>query len=364
MTRRIRPGLLLAAILGLLSVGPQSPRTAPPRGLVDPVNMSIKDGVLYVSDRATGVHVYDVVDPATPSHRLTIPLKYNRGTAVKDDILYANDRGSLLAIRIEGDTYEVVNTIYHEPSEPLNDVVIDRRRDSGFYCACMTADEVVAPQSSPSTGSSFATFAVIDDYLYYVDHSTLVTADISQADDPKPISRTLIGWGVETLYPTQAYLFVGGQRGMYIFNRSDPAAPRLVGKMEHFRACDPVVVSGSIAYVTLRGGNRCGQTRDVLLCVDIEDPTAPELLSEKPMDTPYGLSFDDHWLYVSTGPSGYTLLDVSAPADPSRVKSWSEWPTKDFIWESDVLYALGFDGLVIFDVSTPDDPVMLSTIDS
>ena len=353
--------MILVAVFATLTVGLRDPDPAPPRGLIDPVNMTLQNNRLFVSDRATGVHVFDVADPVAPVLKMTIPLRGNRGTAIKDDILYANEWGSLLAIRIDADTFEVVKTIKRDPvyiGGP--DVVMET---GGFACACATS--TMAPRQAPTsggTGSSFATFAVIDDYLYYLDHSSLVTLDISQPADPKEISQTPVGAGVETLYPTADYLFVGGTRGMYIFDRSDPTAPDEISRVEHFRACDPVVVSGDVAYVTLRGGSRCGEAPDVLLCGIIHDPSRPKVLSEKPMETPFGLAVDATLLYVSTGQNGYELIDVSEPWEPTRLNAWSSRPTKDFLWMDEILYALTFDGLLIFDASNPTKPVLLSEL--
>jgi hypothetical protein len=72
----------------------------------------------------------------------------------------------------------------------------------------------------------------------------------------------------------------------------------------------------------------------------------------------------DPYLYVSTGHSGYKLLDVTKPFNPDIVTSWPSWPTKDFIWSGNVLFVLGFDDLRIFDVSTPSEPVLLATIET
>jgi len=149
---------------------------------------------------------------------------------------------------------------------------------------------------------------------------------------------------------------------MYIFDRSDPAAPDEIGRVEHFRACDPVVVSNDVAYVTLRGGSRCGAAPDVLLCVSIHDPSRPKIIGEKPMETPYGLAIDAKHLYVSTGENGFELLDVSDPWEPARLNGWTGRPTKDFIWMNRLLYALTFDGLLIFDASNPAEPVLLSEL--
>lgn len=364
MPTRFKSWLLPSIMIGLLAIGLDTTGSASRGDLVNPVNMSIEGNRLFVSDPQTGVHIYDVTDPHAPFATMVIPLTYNRGTAIKDDILYANSAGAILAIRVTDDSYEVVSTIKSDP------VYVDGvpgfgpvRHDGGFGCACARREQpVVAPQGS--TGSSYATFAVIGDYLYYVDHSSLVTMDISVADKPRIVSQTGIGWDVETLYPTETYLFIGGTRGMYIYDRTKPQSPKMIGIIQHFRACDPVVVSGSTAYVTLRGGNRCGENRDVLLCVDISDPSAPTVVREKSLPTPYGMAIDQSLLYVSTGPNGFQLFDVQNPKEPQPISSWSERPTKDFIWSEDLLYTMGFDGILIYDVSSPESPVLLSEIGS
>jgi hypothetical protein len=362
MTGSRRNWLILVAVFATLSVGLRNPDPAPPQGLISPISMTIQNNRLFVSDRVTGIHVFDVADPVEPFLKMTIPLRGNRGTAIKDDILYANEWGSLLAIRVDADTFEVVKTIKRDPAYIQNSGFAVQT--GGFACACASQPDAVLAPAGTGTGSSFATFAVIDDYLYYLDYSTLVTLDISQPADPKEISQTQIGWDVETLYPTADYLFVGGARGMYIFDRSDPAAPDEVGRVEHFRACDPVVVSGDVAYVTLRGGSRCGAAPDVLLCVSIHDPSRPIVLGEKPMKTPYGLAIDATHLYVSTGENGYELFDVSEPWEPTRLNAWDDRPTRDFVWMDRILYALTFDGLLIFDASNPREPVLLSELRS
>jgi hypothetical protein len=330
--------------------------------------MTLAGDRLFVSDRYTGVHVYDITDPAAPDPALTIPLAGNRGTAVKGDIVYANDYQRLLVIRIAGETYEVVKEIkptYEWDDRGLGGYKGSVPRDNGFGCVCLNSGSVepVATQSA-GVGSSYATFAVIDDYLYYLDYTSIVTMDISKPSDPKEVSRTSVGWDIETIYPTDNLLFVGGTRGMYVFDLSDRTKPKEIGRVEHFRACDPVVVSGPVAYVTLRGGNTCGQSRDVLLCVDVENPARPVVIGEKELETPYGLVVRDPYLYVSTGHNGYKLLDVTKPDNPDVVTSWTNWPTKDFIWSGDVLFILGFDDLRIFDVSTPSEPVLLATIEA
>jgi hypothetical protein len=367
MLKPIITPLALSVLLTSFTVGWRAPSASTPEGLVAPINMTLADQTLYVSDQYTGVHVYDVADPVTPRAVATIPLEGHRGTAVKGDILYASEQNNLNVYRRQGDTFTLVTTL--EPhydydyidSPPWDEGV---GGSSGFGCMC--ASNEFASESAPANGggSSYATFAVIDDYLYRVDYFTLVVYDIAKPDDPKEITRKNFGWQIETIYPTDQYLFLGGTQGMSIYDRTNPASPTLIGNVTHFRACDPVVVSGSVAYVTLRGGNGCGETRDVLLTVNIADPARPSVVAEKELATPFGLAVREPFLYVSTGTSGYTLLDVTRPTAPAPLGAWAEWPTKDFLWSNDVLYVLGFDDLRIYDVSDPKAPILLATIEN
>ena len=321
MPHRFVSRLFLALLLGSFVPGWRSATPPVFAPFQYPINMTLAEDRLYVSDGNTGVQVFDVSDLAAPKKLLQIPLRGNRGSAVKGDIVFANQYGQLQAIRITGDTYTVVARIGVEFSDspPWNE---DTNPDYGFACAC---SQGYAPLTAPTSGgSSYATFALVDDYLYRVDEGTLVTYNVSAPEKPKEISRQHVGWTIETLYPTQNYLFVGGRRGMYIYDRTDPARPVQISQIEHARACDPVVVSGSIAYVTLRGTSACGSTPDELLCVSIKQPSAPQIIGVKPLPTPWGLAVKNSHLYVSNGENGYSLIDVSRPAEPSVAAAWAD----------------------------------------
>jgi hypothetical protein len=150
---------------------------------------------------------------------------------------------------------------------------------------------------------------------------------------------------------------------MYIYSRRSPANPVKVGQLVHVRSCDPVVVSNRYAYVTLRGGNRCGQVSDVFLVVSVADPGAPEIKSETPLPTPYGLAVEYPLAYVSNGDGGMTLLDVRQATAPKLLETFTGTATKDFIWNGDILYVMGFEKIMLFDVSDPLTPVFLSDLE-
>ena len=363
MKRLVSP-LLLVAFFSLLSAGWRStptPDSAPPDSLMNPVSMTLAGDRLLVSDAYTGLHVYDVSNLTAPIKVIRIPLRYNQSSAVKDDIIYTNSVDQLQAIRVTGDTYQVVARIGSE-YRPIDDMPIDST-PGGYGCACTnTYDPALVPDGALGGGSSFATFAMVDDYLYRVMEGTMHVYDVTTAAKPKELSSVRIGWDVETLQPSQNLLFLGGFRGMYIYDRSDPRHPKAIGQIQHTTACDPVVVTGSTAFITLRQSG-CGGAADELMCVSIKDPRTPRILGEKPLTTPYGLAVQNQQLYVSHGESGYSLMDVSQPTEPSVQATWVGSPTRDFIWSGNTLFVLSDHNVAIYDVSDPLTPRLLSKVE-
>jgi len=361
MSRKLVAPLLLALMLPAFAIGWRTPASS--SGLVSPVNMTLADNRLFVSDRYIGVLVYDITDPAAPALITTIPLQGNEGTALKDGVLYANERDLLHVLKPTETGYEIVATLkpyYEDNGGEYEDVPNPGFEDSsGFACACATSYDT-APQSSPGPrSSSYATFALVGDFLYRVDFATLIVYDVSIAEAPEEVERRNVGWEIETIFPANDHLFIGGTRGMYIYGLETPAQPRQISQIEHVRACDPVVVSGPVAYVTLRGNDSCGGATNELLCVDIAVPTNPRLLAQKPMTSPHGLAVREPFLYVSHGTAGYSLVDITNPTMPATVATWPGVTTRDFIWDRDRLYVLGTENWSIYDVSNPRSPTLI-----
>ena len=358
MKRLVSP-LLLLLLVPSFAIGW---RANPADRIYYPHSMTLDGSRLYVSDTSAGLHVYDVSNLSAPTKVLRIPLTYNVSSAVKDGIVFTNHGSQLQAIKITGDTYEVVAKIGEAPGRPR--VIDNPGMDEGGY-GCMACGgsfdpDMTAPPAS--SGSSFATFAVVDNQLYRVDGSygRLLVYDVTDASKPALVSTVNASWSIETLFPTPTLLFVGGSRGMYIFDRTDPLKPQQISKIEHAVACDPVVVEGSTAFITLRSWAGCGMT-DELMCVNISDPANPMIIGEKALPSPFGLAVQNAQLFLSHGDNGYSLIDVSQPDAPAIKNTWTG-ATRDFIWSGTTLFVLEAHNVAIYDVTDPMNPVLLARV--
>jgi len=173
---------------------------------------------------------------------------------------------------------------------------------------------------STGQGGSMARFTLVDSYLYTVTDNGLNSFDISDAINPNLTNNINIGWGIETIYPFRNNLFIGSQSGMFIYGIDNPAVPAYRGEFQHARACDPVVVRGDIAYVTLRGGTPCDGFDNQLDVIDVSNVMNPTLMTTYQMDSPHGLAITgDEILYVCDGDSGLRVYNAEDPMDLRQI---------------------------------------------
>jgi len=215
--------------------------------------------------------------------------------------------------------------------------------------------------SSGGAGGSLARFAIVGNYLYAVDESSINIFDITDPTRPVKKGNVYAGWQVETIFPYKDKLFLGGQTGMYIFNITDPARPVNEGQVQHFRACDPVVSNDTVAYVTLRsmGGRNCGGADNVLTVYDVKDTKNPMLKRTIGMKSPHGLGVKDKGLYVCEGANGMVVFDLSNPYIPSIKTTITGESFYDVIPYGNVLIAYIDKGVCFYDISNPLSPVLL-----
>lgn len=219
---------------------------------------------------------------------------------------------------------------------------------------------------SSGAGGSIARMAISGNYLYTVSSSSLYTYDISNPQTTVLLSEQPLGWSdVETIFPYRDKLFVGSRSGMFVFDNSDPKKPKLQGRAQHLRACDPVVADNDFAYVTLRNNNiGCGGTVNQLQIYDISGTNVlvPKITGTLDMPEPYGLGYSGNTLYVCMGAKGLNIVNVSNKAKPVSLKILTDSHFIDVIPYNDLLIAYIQGGIALYDISAPADPKKLSTI--
>ena len=366
------------------------------RSLKNPGKLYYYKDYILINERREGLHIIDNRTPSNPQNIAFVKIPGNIDMAVKNGILYADNYIDLLAIDIQnpaeprlvsrtedvfnslGQNRELGHLVYYEETviteeidctDPQwgnpwftrgNDILVD----VAFEASTAPVSNSGLP-AAVGIGGSLAQFTLANHYLYVVDEWDLKVFDVIDCTQPDFINTVNVGWGIETIYPYKDNLFIGAADGMYIFDNTNPTAPRFLSKFEHARACDPVVVDGDIAYVTLRDGTTCQGFNNQLDVVDISTLTRPRLLTTYPMDNPHGLALKDKTLYLCDGDAGLKAFDVTdwETIDQNQLAHVKGFSTYDAIaLPNDILLVIGKDGFYQFNAENSKDLKEISVI--
>jgi hypothetical protein len=304
------------------------------------------DGKVYVTQsnlfyiaQEEGVHIFDNSNPTSPSNVVFLNIEGVHDIAVKGNYLYADNFMDLLVFDISNlNNITLVKTLedaidYYAlfPAEaefydytvvPTDDEIIvgyqleTRERPRGQELVFSNdAFSAASSGGAVGTGGSFARFQINNNALYTVDSYKLnvfnITNPLSTFYDKSIYIDMWFGGGqLETLFKQKEFLFIGSTTGMHIVNAENEFNPVYISGFSHATACDPVVVWGNTAYITIRGGNTCGAIADQINVIDITTIQNPTLVSSYLTGQPKGLGVRMNSLYVCTA-DGLKVFDAT-----------------------------------------------------
>lgn len=222
---------------------------------------------------------------------------------------------------------------------------------------------------SSGTGGSLARFAVVGEYFYAVTNRNLSAYRISPSGKLLPQAKQEVGFGVETMFPFEGKLLLGGQNGVFVYDLSDPAFPERTGRFRHITSCDPVVARGNFAFSTLRGGVPCRQGINQIDVLKLQENGDPELVySYTAMEAPYGLGIKDTMLYVCDADRGVRIFNVAEVYDQDdeyrikEIENITGFVARDIIIWEELMLVVGPESLRQYRLDNLIKPTPLSVI--
>lgn len=376
--------------------------TTVPRDLENPGKIYFKDGYIFVNEELKGIHIIDNRNPRNPQNIGFIEIPGNVDIAIKENILYADSYIDLIALDISNITspkevHRIEKVFPYTTPPPANEdfriakvdedkgVVIDWeikkvRQDMEYHYypeyfflradfakndASYSSGGAIQSASTFGIGGSMARFGLYSDYLYVVDNANLYIFDVKNPESPSDIGKQNVGWDIETMFIYDGHMFFGTQSGMRIFSLEVATVPKYVSDFWHVTSCDPVVISDGFAYVTLRGGTRCGSSVNRLDVLKLSDDYKNnQLLASYPLHGPYGLGIDDQTLFVCDGDAGLKIYDVEDKLhiDEHQIAAFSNINTFDVIPFNNYLFMVGDNGFYQYDYSDLQNVQQISFI--
>ncbi len=286
--------------------------------LQHPGKIYISEDMILINEIGKGIHLVYNENPAAPENIAFIKIPGNIDVAVKGDIIYADSYMDLVTLNSKtGEIKRIKNAF--EMFEKERRTQQRLAMAGGVNSLGMRGTQFQAVSHGAGggggapvgTGGSMSRFTIIENNLYVLDGNKMFVYDITDASNPKKINEIRMDFNVETIFPHEDQLFIGGTEGMYIYDNTDPTEPRFLSKFEHAIACDPVVVAGDYAYITLRSGGPCDRAINQLDVVDISNIHNPKLVDNFQMHNPHGLSVQGNTMYLCDGNQGLKVFDVT-----------------------------------------------------
>ena len=370
--------------------------------LQKPGKIYFKDNYLYINEIMKGIHVYNNTNPANPQYVGFINIPGNVDIAILGNTLFADSYIDLVSIDISNpanakeigriksvfpyavpsydsnyrlgqidDTKGVVidweiRTVRKE-IEPINYLIYPVFFGSKFTDFSLSADAATngtQQTTAAGIGGSMARFGLVGNHLLAVDNSTYYNFDLTSASNPLMETKISINWGIETMFLSGSTMFLGTTTGMLIYNVKDVTKPEYISTFWHATGCDPVVVQNNRAYVTIRGGNRCGSNVNRLDVLDITNIKSATLMRSYSMTGPYGVGIDDDVLFVCDGSDGLKVYNASDPylIAEHQLAAFKNINAYDVIPLGSSLLMIGADGFYQYDYTNLKDIKLISSI--
>jgi hypothetical protein len=228
--------------------------------------------------------------------------------------------------------------------------------------AACESDSASELNNSQGTGGSMTRFAISNGYMYIANQNTISAFDIRNNTFEKINTISTTG-GLETIVARGEYLYLGATDAMYIYSITDPVEPTFIFRYAHIVSCDPVVVQGNRAFVTLRSGSACNRGANALEIIDITNKNNPSLIANYPMLSPHGLGVDGNLLFICEGEHGLKVFDIQNEQSIQLKHHIENIHAYDVIPLNGILLLTGEDGVFQYRYdSEKGDLVLLSKI--
>ncbi len=285
--------------------------------LLEKVNsVAVANGLAYVITQ-TGLHLFDISNPAAPDQIGLYSVQWPQQVVVAEQMAYVI-AGGLHLVDVSEPTVPGQVGFYQPPA--------------GIYGMAATGETV-----------------------YLITGPDLLIVDVSNPAMPRELGQISTEWVSRVVIAgTTAYL-IGGvdDTKLYLFDISSPSAPRQMSLYQTSTSITDVAIdpTAALAYVIDRQG---------LQILDISDPTEPKEIGDHTLSGgDLSLVVAGDTLYIAgqgvNGQSGLSVIDVSDPIAPREigfVKALDGW------WDSEIAVYEAADQVDVYVLAYPGGPLL------
>ena len=321
----------------------------------------IRDNILFVADWFSGLHLYDISEPASPRHLAAYHTQGSpKGVLVHGNYAYVAD---------DDHGVQILDVSNPERPHKISEVATPglaytmKLAGDNLYLAdhrgglhIISVADIAHPAiigSAPTAGKAWSVEVAGGMAYVAADNAGLLVFDVSDPQQPRQIAAYDVGGAAEEVVVRDHLAYVASfENGLHVLDIAHPAQPREISHLATPGNARGIELDGHYAYIA--------DWASGIQVVDIANPEQPVLAGA--YDTPgwsWGVRVQGHYAYVLDWLGGIAVLDVADPAAPSLAGVYhARGITRDVTVKDSYAYVAGGEnGLQIFDVKTPQNPI-------
>ncbi len=199
---------------------------------------------------------------------------------------------------------------------------------------------------------------LVDGRAYLTAGDSLRIFDVSDPTNPTELGSYVLTIPTEVAVIDNLAYVLDANLGLQILDITNPAVVALVGGVV-IPSGRALQIVGELAYVVQ---DSFGDA--MVHVVDVSEPTTPSIIGSASVSgSPQDLTVRGSHVYVSKSNAPIEIFDVSNPAEPESVGNALDSDNNaGLAIAGDDLLATTREGLTVFDLSEPDDPISIATV--
>lgn len=327
----------------------------------------IRDGIAYVADWFSGLHLYDISDPNNPTHLSNVHTPgSSKGVVVDGKYAYVGDDDHGLQIIDISDpkhprtVSEIITSGLAYTLKKIGPLIYLADHRGGFHI--IDVSDVFKPKMIGSFDTQGKSWAIdVHDHTAYVadDSSGLLMFDVSNPSQILPLGQFNPGGYAEDVVVREGIAYVVFfDQGLYILDVKAPSAPELIGHIPIPGNARSISLEGNFAYIASWEAG--------LQIVDIKNLTLPKVVAYRDTDgSAWGLNVDNGFAYLWDWWGGIKIFDIKQPTRPKFVSRYhASEPIQQIAIRDNYLFsANGRRGLQVYDINNPLNPIWTTGVD-
>ncbi len=327
----------------------------------------VEDNRVYVADWFSGLHIYDVKDPARPGHMGGYHTPGSaKGVLVRNGVAFVGDDDHGLQVLDVHDSAHprrlaslaLPGLVY--TMQLFDDTLYVASHRGGFYIvdvADVRQPRLLGGVDTP--GKAWA-LAKRKNTLYVADDSSgVLVFDVTKPEQPVQKGSFDPGGFAEDIVIRDRYAYVCFfDKGLYVLDLASPYRPKPIAHLPIPGNARGIALQDDLAVIAAWDAG--------VFTVDIKKPREPRILGQYDTDgSTWGVNVRGSQVYALDWWGGFKILDISDVSRPRLLGRYQGGDKiQDVTLQGDYAFAAqGARGLQIYDVKNPVGPIWLSGLD-